>query len=212
MHISSVNIGEAKTISWRGKDIQTGIYKYPVKQAIYLGNEDVENDHVIDRRYHGGLDKACYLFSKDHYSFWKEKYPNLDWDYGMFGENLTISSFNENRISIGDIFKIGEAIVQITQPRQPCFKLGVRFGTQKMVKQFVESGHSGAYVRVIKTGNVKKDDEMILQEQMKNSMSLGDIFRLLYDNHASIKDVKKALLIESLAQSCKNDLKKRFNL
>ena len=212
MEVISVNIGQAKIIKWRGKDIKTGIYKFPVDKAIFLGNEDVKNDHVIDRRYHGGLDKACYLFSKDHYTFWKERYPNLDWNWGMFGENLTISGLNESKLMIGDIFIVGETTVQIAQPRQPCFKLGVRFGTQKMIKQFVESGQSGAYVRVLKSGVVLKDDQLILLESAKNSMSVKDIFELLYGDQSYIEKAKLALEIDGLAQACKNDLMKRFKL
>lgn len=212
MKIISTNIATPKAITWRGKEIQTGIYKIPVSTGIYLGTEDVENDHVIDRRYHGGIDKACYLFSEKHYSFWKVKYPELDWNWGMFGENLTISGLDETRIFIGDIYEIGQAIVQITQPRQPCFKLGIRFGTQKMVKQFVTSGHSGAYVRVIKNGAVKVGDEFILKKKANNSMTLSEIFELIYTENDKEEKAKKAILIESLAESCRKDLKKHYNL
>ncbi len=212
MKISSVNIGNPQTIIWRGKEVQTGIYKQPVNHSIYLGSEDVKNDHVIDRRYHGGLDKACYLFSENHYHFWKDRYSNLEWNWGMFGENLTINDLDETKLMIGDVFKVGEAIIQITQPRQPCFKLGVKFGTQKMIKEFVESGHSGAYVRVIKSGNVQKEDELILMEKAEESIAISDIFNLLYADKSFIEDAKAALKIESLADACKKDLAKHFQL
>jgi MOSC domain-containing protein YiiM len=212
MKISSVNIGKPLKITWRGKEIQTGIYKQPVNHSIFLGAEDVENDHVIDRRYHGGLDKACYLFSEDHYDFWKTRYPNLEWNWGMFGENLTISNLDEAQVMIGNIYQVGEAIIQITQPRQPCFKLGVKFGTQKMIKEFVNSGHSGAYVRVIKSGNVLKGQELILEEKAKNSMSIREVFSLLYADKSLIEKAKAALKIESLAEACKIDLAKHFGL
>lgn len=90
MKIVSTNIGEAVTIEWRGQKLQTGIYKYPVNQSLFLGKEDVENDHVIDRRYHGGTDKTCYLYSAEHYSFWQNRYPEVKLEWGMFGENLTV--------------------------------------------------------------------------------------------------------------------------
>jgi MOSC domain-containing protein YiiM len=167
---------------------------------------------VIDRRYHGGLDKACYLFSEDHYDFWKTRYPNLEWNWGMFGENLTISNLDEAQVMIGNIYQVGEAIIQITQPRQPCFKLGVKFGTQKMIKEFVNSGHSGAYVRVIKSGNVLKGQELILEEKAKNSMSIREVFSLLYADKSLIEKAKAALKIESLAEACKIDLAKHFGL
>ena len=102
MQIISTNIAEPTTIEWNGQQIQTGIYKYPVEIPIYMGIEGVENDHVLDRKYHGGADKACYLYSADHYSFWKNKYPNLEWIWGMFGENLTVIGLDESEIRIGD--------------------------------------------------------------------------------------------------------------
>jgi MOSC domain-containing protein YiiM len=212
MKINSVNIGQPKIISWQGKQIQTGIYKLPVEQPIYLGNEDVDNDHVIDRRYHGGTDKACYLFSENHYSYWKEKYPDLDWNWGMFGENLTVSSLDESEIFIGDIFEIGETSVQVTQPRFPCFKLGIKFGTQRMIKEFVQSGHSGVYVRVLKNGHIKKGDAMVLQKKAQNSISVRKIFKLIYADDSNIEDAKSAIKIESLAEACRKDLIKHYRL
>jgi len=102
MKIISTNIAKKKTITWRGKQEQTGIYKYPVNEAIFLGAQDVKGDDVVDRKYHGGIDRACYLYAQDHYSYWKEKHPNLDWDYGMFGENITVQGFDEHSVLIGN--------------------------------------------------------------------------------------------------------------
>lgn len=209
MKIISTNIGEPKTIEWNGKMVQTGIYKYPVEKPIFLGLEDVENDHVIDRRYHGGIDKACYLYSADHYSYWKKFYPNLEMPWGMFGENLTVEGLHEAEINIGDIFKIGEAVVQATQPRQPCYKLGIRFGDQKMVKQFVDSGFAGVYVRVLEKGFVRTNDEMVLVEK-KVSLSVMNVFELLYSPTFRKEAVGQAVNDVFIAESCRNDLLKRW--
>lgn len=209
MKIISTNIGEPKTIEWNGKMVQTGIYKYPVEKPIFLGLEDVENDHVIDRRYHGGIDKACYLYSADHYSYWKKFYPDLKMPWGMFGENLTVEGLQEAEINIGDIFKIGEAVVQATQPRQPCYKLGIRFGDQKMVKQFVDSGFAGVYVRVLEKGFVRAGDEMVLVEK-KVSLSVMNVFELLYSPTFRKEAVGQAVNDVFIAESCRNDLLKRW--
>jgi MOSC domain-containing protein YiiM len=209
MKIISTNIGEPKTIEWNGKMVQTGIYKYPVEKPIFLGLEDVENDHVIDRRYHGGVDKACYLYSADHYSYWKKFYPDLKMPWGMFGENLTVEGLQEAEINIGDIFKIGEAVVQATQPRQPCYKLGIRFGDQKMVKQFVDSGFAGVYVRVLEKGFVRAGDEMVLVEK-KVSLSVMNVFELLYSPTFRKEAVGQAVNDVFIAESCRNDLLKRW--
>ncbi|MCK8520540.1 MOSC domain-containing protein [Aquimarina sp. D1M17] len=180
MRVVSTNIGEPVTISWRGKEVKTGIYKYPVEKPIFLGKEDVENDHVVDRRVHGGVDKACYLYGVENYSYWKEKYPQLDWDFGMFGENLTIEGFSENQVKIGSIYKLGTALVQISRPRQPCYKLGVRFENPTIIKQFIDSKLSGVYVRVLEPGLVSTNDTMILEKEHVNGITITELNTLLF--------------------------------
>ena len=162
MKVISVNIGKKTKINYKGKIIETGILKKPVNHPIFLGEEDVENDDVIDRRYHGGIDQAVYAYSENHYQYWKELYPNLIWEYGMFGENLTISNLEETQIQVGAVYKLGETLLEVTKPRQPCMKLGLVFGTQKILKQFWNSTKSGLYFKVLQTGNVTVNDELIL--------------------------------------------------
>jgi MOSC domain-containing protein YiiM len=187
MQIISTNIAKQVLIPWRGKQVKTGIYKTPTNKPIYLGKEDVKGDEVSDRHVHGGIYKACYLFSADYYEYWENLYPNLDWDYGMLGENLTIKGLNESEIFIGDIYKVGEALVQITQPREPCYKFGVKFGTQKVLKQFIEHNHPGTYVRVLEEGFVKTGDTFELIEQPKNSLTTFQFFELLYSENKNQK-------------------------
>jgi MOSC domain-containing protein YiiM len=209
MKVISTNIGEPKTIVWKGKAVETGIFKYPVNQPIFLGTEDVENDHVIDRRYHGGIDKACYLYSSGHYEYWKKLYPELEMPFGIFGENLTVEGLHETEVNIGDIFKIGGAIVQATQPRQPCFKLEFRFNDDKIVQQFIDSGFAGVYVRVLEKGFVKTGDSMELIER-KNSLSIQKVYELLYTSEFQKEAVEQAVNNPFIAASCKKDLLKRW--
>lgn len=209
MKIISTNIGEPKTIEWNGKKVQTGIYKYQVNDPIFLGTEDVKADNVMDRKHHGGVDKACYLYSADHYSYWKKFYPELEMPWGMFGENLTVDGLHEAEINIGDTFQLGEAVIQATQPRQPCFKLGVRFGNPKMAKMFVSSSFPGVYLRVLKNGKVKTGDAFILLEK-KNALSIQKIFELLYTDEFQKQTVETAVDDPLLAESCRRDLLKRW--
>ncbi len=209
MKIISTNIGESRVINWNGKEVQTGIFKFPVDEPIFLGTENVDNDNVIDRRYHGGVDKACYLYSADHYKYWKNLYPNLEMPWGIFGENLTIEGLHEAKVNIGDIFKIGDAVVQATQPRQPCFKLEFRFKVNRIVRQFVDSGFAGVYVRVIETGNVKTGDSMELIER-KNSLSIQKVFELIYTEKLQKEAVLQAINDPFIAASCRRDLLKRW--
>lgn len=193
MKVISTNIGEVKTISWRGKEVKTGIYKYPMNSPIFLDTEDVKGDRVVDRRVHGGVDKACYLYAAEHYPYWKGKYPDLDWNYGMFGENLTILGLDERILKIGSIYSLGEAVVQVSQPRQPCYKLGVRFGTQKVLKQFIEALIPGVYLRVLTPGMVHIDDVLIPKKIHTNGISIRDMYKLFYDQNSHEALAKKAI-------------------
>ncbi|WP_461637438.1 MOSC domain-containing protein [Labilibaculum euxinus] len=208
MKVVSTNIGKSVEINYHGQIEKTGIYKYAVDQAIFLGKEDVVKDAVIDRRYHGGADKACYWYSEKHYAFWKDKFPNLDWNYGMFGENLTISDLDEGDIKIGDVFQIGNARVQVTQPRQPCYKLNYRFDCNSMVRQFIDAGFPGIYICVIEEGEVRKGDELILLERREESLSIREVYNLLYESSKDQLKLEKALSDPALAASCKRDLNK----
>lgn len=208
MKIISTNIGEIKTIQWNEKNISTGIFKYSVNEPIFLGIEDVAKDNVVDRKYHGGVDKACYLYSADHYKYWQNLYPEIEMPWGMFGENLTVESLHETEVNIGNIYKIGETVVQATQPRQPCFKLEFRFHDKKIIRKFVDSGFSGVYVRVLEKGKIYTGDKMVLLEK-KDSLSVQKVFELLYAREFN-PAVKIAVNDPFIAASCKRDLLKRW--
>ncbi len=207
MQVLSTNIAKPTTILWSGQQVQTGIYKSPTTQPIYLGKEDVEGDIVSDRRVHGGEYKACYIFSAEQYPYWQNLYPDLEWDYGMLGENLTVSGLNEKHISIGDIYKVGNALVQITQPREPCFKFGVKFGTQTVLKQFIEHGYPGSYLRVLEEGYVAKGDEFTLVEKAENTLNVHQFFNLLYSKTKDQKLLELAINNEALPQRKRDKLK-----
>ena len=206
MHIVSTNVGEKTEITFRGKELFTGIFKYQVHEPLVLGNEDVKGDAVIDRRYHGGIDKACYLYSVNHYPFWKKAYPNLEWSWGMFGENLTIAGLDESELHIGDIFSIGTARVQITQPRQPCFKLGIRLADPKAVELFVQAEKPGAYVRVLREGTVRTGDDLRLELGKPSNYTVEEVFHLLYNARENLDVVNRAIRMPDLAISCRDDL------
>ena len=212
MRIVSTNLAQLRTVLWNGAPVQTGIFKYPVTPPISLGKEDVVGDRVVERKFHGGFDKACYLFSLDHYPYWRARYPQLEWDEGMFGENLTVKGLDETQLHIGDIYRIGEALVQVSQPRQPCFKLGIRFGDQGIIKPFIKSGHSGTYVRVLEEGRVHIGDELQLVERNEEAITIRDLFWLLYNQKARPEDFQAAAATPALAESAVQSLEKRLRL
>ena len=208
MEVVSTNIGKPTIIKWNGKEELTGIYKYPTSEALFLGKTDVDKDTVIDRKHHAGINKACYLFSADQYPYWKTLYPQLDWDWGMFGENLTVMDLNEAEIRIGDIYRIGEALVQISQPREPCYKLGIRFGTQEVLKQFIDRAFPGTYVRILEEGKVATSNELVLVERSKNTLTVKQFYELLYVKKKDLEIVKLAIDNPSLPEYKKARLKK----
>lgn len=208
MKVISTNIAKPKTVLWRGRKIQTGIYKKPIDKAIFLGKEEVSNDAVIDRKHHGGEYKACYLFGSDYYDDWKEKYPQLDWEWGMFGENLTVEALDENNLQIGAIYKLGKAVVQITEPRQPCYKLGIKFGTQKVIVEFLEYGHPGTYVRILKEGEVSTGDILELMENGPNSLTVAQYNELVNQKEKDKELVELAIKNPSIGLKKRELLKK----
>ncbi|MBU2950144.1 MOSC domain-containing protein [Tamlana agarivorans] len=210
MKIISTNTSKPKTIIWNDKPVETGIYKTPTSTPIFLGTSDVKNDTVTDRKYHGGEFKACYLFSEDHYAYWKTLYPELDWNWGMFGENLTVAGLDESKILVGNIYKIGSALVQITEHREPCFKLGVKFGTQNILKQFIDHGFPGTYIRVLKEGTVQTGDTFNLIEQAENSLSTTALFKLIFDKKKNQDHLKKAINSTALPAKLRNDFNKHL--
>jgi len=185
MKIISTNLATPTTIIWNGKEETTGIYKNPTNKPIFIGKSDVKNDEVSDREHHGGFYKACYMFSAEQYPYWKNLYPNLEWNWGMFGENLTVSEFDETQVYLGDIYKVGEALVQVSQYREPCYKLGFKFGTQTVLKQFIEHGFGGTYLSILEEGYVNVDDTFNLVKRPENRISVADLFRLI---HSKDKD------------------------
>ncbi len=176
MKVISVNIGKKRKVQWKNKTFETGMYKYPVEGSIFLGTEDVVNDDVVDRRYHGGIEKAVYAYGENHYEFWKMKYPELDFNFGMFGENLTVSILNEEDIKVGSVYQLGEAKIEVTKPREPCVKLGIRFNDASVVRQFWNTTKSGVYFKVLKPGKVTKNDVFTLLEKDINALSIADVY------------------------------------
>ncbi|REE01494.1 MOSC domain-containing protein [Marinoscillum furvescens] len=205
MEVIATNVGERQTVAWKGKSVETGIFKKPVSAGVTLETTDVRGDAVVDRKYHGGVDKACYLYSADTYTFWKEKYPSLDWDWGMFGENLTVEGLDEHQVCIGDVYQLGEAEVEVSEPRQPCFKLGIRFGTQQVLKDFIAYGHSGVYVRVIKEGKVHAGDKMTLVRK-GSDVSIWDVFQMIYKKEQDQQKIERAVALPKLAESTRKHL------
>jgi MOSC domain-containing protein YiiM len=207
MKIISTNIGRIREVEWRGQKITTGIFKEPVDEPVFLGRNGVIKDEVADRKVHGGSDKACYLYAADCYPYWRERFPSLDFQWGIFGENLTVEGLDEGQVKIGDIYKLGDAVVQVSQPRLPCYKLGIRFGSSRVVKQFLESPYPGVYLRILEEGFVETGDTMDLLEANPKGMTVRLIYSLFSSQKTNLDLKDQACEQEFLAESIKKDLR-----
>ena len=167
MKVISVHTGSSKTVSWQGREITTSIFKYPIETPVSVKSLGLETDTQSDLRVHGGKFKAVYAYPLEHYDFWTKKLPHFDFQWGTFGENLTVTGLFEEDVHLGDIMKIGNVLLKVTQPRFPCFKLGVRFDDQKMISEFLKSRRSGFYYEVLEEGMLKKGDDIRIIEKSK---------------------------------------------
>jgi MOSC domain-containing protein YiiM len=158
MKLVSVQVGRPRTVRWHGKSVSTGIYKEPVAGRIMLYRFNLDGDQQADLTVHGGLDKAVYVYPSEHYPIWQAEISDMALPYGMFGENFTTEGLDEESVHIGDQFRIGDAVVEVTQPRMPCYKLGVRFARPNMPKRFHASGRCGFYLAVLHEGEVGAGD------------------------------------------------------
>jgi MOSC domain-containing protein YiiM len=179
MQIVSVNTGMPKDVPYRGGSVRTGIFKYPVGQRVWVRRLNVEGDGQADLTVHGGRDKAVYAYPSEHYAFWRAELPGRELPWGAFGENLSTEGLLEADVCVGDEFRAGTALLMATQPRMPCYKLGVRFDDPRMVKRFVANQRPGIYFSVLEEGEVGPGDPLALVRRDDHGVSILDLFRLI---------------------------------
>lgn len=175
MKLVSVNVGVPRRVDWRGRQVRTAIWKAPVPGRVRVTRLGLEGDKQSDLRVHGGPDKAVYGYPSEHYEYWGRELPGMDLPWGAFGENLTTEGLLERGVRIGDRFRAGSAEFQVTDPRMPCYKLGVRFGRDDMVKRFLASGRSGFYLAVLREGEVAAGDPIELIARADREVTIADV-------------------------------------
>ncbi|PEV02242.1 MOSC domain-containing protein [Bacillus cereus] len=206
----SLNIGLPKEVTYGGKVIHTGINKKQVKEPVYLSFVKFNGDGQADLVHHGGVDKAVCVYTGDHYPYW-EKELNQDFVYGAFGENITVSSMREEDVCIGDTFELGQAIVQVTQPRQPCFKLAKKYNIPKLPLYFQETGYTGFYFRVLKEGWVSSVDTLKKLQSDPKGVSVAFANRIMHKEKQNIEGVKRILEVNALSCSWRKSFEKRIS-
>lgn len=189
MKLLSVNVGLPREVEWNGRIVRTSIFKAPVSGRVHVRKLNVDGDQQSDLTVHGGIDKAVYLYPSGHYAFWRDELPNADLNWEAFGENFTAEgTLDDKAVRIGDRFRIGSAEFVVTQPRIPCFKLGIRFSRADMVKRFMHSGRNGFYFAVAEEGEVAAGDSIELIARDETGVTVADIVEL-YTADAAKQDL-----------------------
>ena len=207
MKVISVNVGRPRDVEWHGRTVKTSIWKDPVQGPVCVTSLNLAGDEQSDLTVHGGRDKAVYAYPAEHYEYWREELRLDALPWGAFGENLTTAGIVEGELGIGDTIRIGSVDLVVTQPRMPCFKLGIRFGRDDMVKRFLHSGRSGFYLAVLREGDLTAGDGLEILSRDNHRVTVADVAAL----DAGVFDpdlARRALEVPALAESWKRHLRK----
>lgn len=177
MKVLSVNVGLPRLVEYNGEPVATGIFKEPVAGQVKVGEFNLEGDRQADLRVHGGYSKAVYVYPSEHYDFWRAELPDAELPFGIFGENLTSVGILESDVIPGDRLRIGTAKFIVTEPRFPCFKLGIRFGRSDIIRRFAKSGRSGFYLAIEKTGELGTGDAIEFLSRESSQASIAQVVR-----------------------------------
>jgi MOSC domain-containing protein YiiM len=210
MKIVSLNVGRPRLVVSAGQPVSTGIYKSPVEGPVMLRALNLDGDRQADLSVHGGPDKAAYAYPSEHYDYWRGELPGAELTWGVFGENFTTEGLDESSVHVGDRFRLGSAEVSVTQPRMPCYKLGIRFGRADILKRFLASGRSGFYFSVQREGEVAAGDKIELIERDANHVAIADILRLYLRDKADVEALRRAVAVEALPESWREHFRQRL--
>lgn len=213
MKVVSVNVSRPVEIEYLGKTITTGIFKKPVAGPVSIRNDNFIGDGQADLKSHGGKDKGVYAFSSGHYPYWQRILNSPNLSPGTFGENLTISALDESAINIGDHFSIGSCLLEVSQPRVPCFKLGIAVNDKTMPKLFTQRFATGVYFRVLQQGTIQAGDMAMIVKKEPSKISIKALFQAYFDKtYGQSTDImEQALSIPALAQEWRTHLNTRLS-
>jgi MOSC domain-containing protein YiiM len=211
MKLISINVGLPRIVTVNGDPVSTGIFKEPVAGRVMLRTLNLDGDRQADLSVHGGPSKAVYVYPSEHYDYWKRELPGMNLSWGMFGENFTSAGLFESDVNIGDRFSVGSAAVMATEPRMPCYKLGIKFGRADMVKKFLASERTGFYFAVLQEGEVGAGDPIELIETTEHSVRVSDITRLYTRDKHNLGLLRRAVEVEALPESWKSYFHQRID-
>ena len=210
MKLMSVNVGLPREIELNGKTVRTSIWKNPAQGRVHVSTLNLDGDQQSDLTVHGGVDKAVYLYPSEHYSYWRAQLPEVELPWGAFGENFSAEGILEDQIRIGDRLRVGSAEFMVTQPRMPCFKLGIRFNRRDIVKRFLESKRTGFYLSVLREGEVGQGDAINFIEKQEAGVTITEIVNLYSTDAHNQELLRRASDLPALPQSWKEYFRKRL--
>jgi MOSC domain-containing protein YiiM len=210
MRILSVNVALPRDAIRNGRPVSTGIFKEPVDGPIMLRRLNLDGDRQADLRVHGGPNKAVYAYPAGHYEFWRAEFRGMVLPWGMFGENLTGEWPREDAVNVGDRFRIGSAEVMATQPRLPCYKLGIRFGRTDIIKRFLASGRTGFYLAVVREGLIQAGDAIEAVHRDEHDVTIADITRLYAREKRNRDLMRRALEVPALPDDWRDYFEERL--
>jgi MOSC domain-containing protein YiiM len=206
----SINVGLPRVVMNNGDQVSTGIFKEPVTGRVMLRTLNLDGDRQADLSVHGGPSKAVYVYPSEHYDYWKHELPEMKLPWGMFGENFTTAGLFESELNIGDKFQVGSAIVMVTEPRMPCYKLGIKFGRPDILKRFLASERTGFYFSVLQEGEVGVGAQIQLIEASKRSVKVSDITQLYTREKHNVALLRRAIEVEALPESWRSYFQHRL--
>jgi MOSC domain-containing protein YiiM len=212
MKIVSLNAGFPRTMPYKGRTVKTAIFKEPVAGTARIRRHNLDGDAQADLDVHGGATKAVYGYPSEHYDFWRSELPGVDLPWGVFGENLTTEGLSEEDLRVGDTFRVGSAILRVTEPRVPCYKLALRFDREDIVKRFLQSGRSGFYFAVVEKGEAAAGAPVESVAKDPEGISIADLARLYRSKDPDPDLLRRALRSPALSEAWRAGIRRRLEV
>ena len=211
MKLLSVNVSLPREVEHGSKTVSTGIFKEPVAGRVMLRTSNLDGDGQADLENHGGIYRAAYAYSIENYDHWRHEIGRTDFAFGQFGENFTVEGMVEDAVHIGDSFRVGDALVEVTQPRPPCFKLGIKMGMARFPRLFLASGRVGFYLRVLEEGEVGAKDVFERIKSDPEQISVREMSHLLFFERENLEGAKRALRVTALSPGWRGSFEERLS-
>lgn len=209
MRLISVNVGRPRTVAYRGRRVRTAIDKTPVAGPAHVGRLGIDGDRQADRRFHGGEDKAVYAYPSEHYNYWMGELGR-EFPWGHFGENFTVEGLLEDQVCIGDIWRVGQARFEVTQPRTPCYKLAMKMGIDDFIERFSASSCTGFYLRVLAEGSVSADGVITRVTRGVGGLTVREVHQLRRGTPTDAAALTRAIAVPVLPAAWRRAFEKRL--